>query len=425
MSDLVKRSKKVLTPALAFDTQVAAVKAEGCWVEGDDGKKYLDFSGGTAVTNIGHRPPRVVEAVKDQLERFIHAGCVFYYDSVVKLFEELTRITPGNIDMFFVANAGTEAVEGALKLARWVTRRGGIICFRGAFHGRTLGAISITSSRVHYRKRYEPLLPSVYRTPYPYCYRCPMGQEEGKCSLECFQYLETMMDHDIPTTDIGAVIMEPILGEGGYVVPPKSYMERLRELCDRHEFLLIFDEVQSGMGRAGKWFACEHFGVVPDIICIAKGIASGFPLSSFGASKKLMQDWLPGAHGTTFGGNPISCAAAVATIETIREDKLLEKCQELSPWVMERLKKLKDKYPVIGDIRGLGYMIGIELVLENKKPAPELTSRLLKLCLEEGLILISCGTWSNVIRFIPPLMVTREELEKSFTILDKAFQRLS
>ena len=425
MSDLVKRGKKVLTPALAFDTQVVAVKAEGCWVEGDDGKKYLDFSCGTVVTNIGHRPPRVVKAAQAQLERFIHAGCVFYYDSVVKLFEELTRITPGDIDMFFVANAGVEAVEGSLKLARWVTRRGGIICFRGAFHGRTLGAISITSSRVHYRKRYEPLLPSVYRTPYPYCYRCPMGQKEGKCSLECFQYLETMMDQDIPTTDIGAVIMEPILGEGGYVVPPKSYMERLRELCDRHEFLLIFDEIQSGMGRAGKWFACEHFGVVPDIICIAKGIASGFPLSAFGASKKLMQDWPPGAHGTTFGGNPISCAAAVATIETIREDKLLEKCQELSPWIIEKLKKLQEKYPVIGDIRGLGYMIGIELVHEDKKPAPELTSRLLKLCLEEGLILIGCGTWSNVIRFIPPLIVTREELEKGLTILDKAFQRLS
>jgi len=425
MSDLVERGQKVLTPALALDTKVVAVKAEGCWVEGDDGRKYLDFSGATAVTNIGHCPPRVVKAARAQLERLIHSGCVFYYDSLVKIAEELTSITPGDIDMFFFANAGTEAVEGALKLARYVSRRGGIICFRGAFHGRTLGSVSITSSKVYYRERYAPLLPSVYRTPYPYCYRCPMGQEEGKCSLECFQYLERMMDQDIPSSDIGAVVMEPVLGEGGYVVPPASYMERLRELCNRHEFLLIFDEVQSGIGRTGKWFACEHFGIVPDIICIAKGIASGFPLSCLGASKKLMERWPPGAHGTTFGGNPVSCAAAVATIETIREDKLLERCQELSPWVMERLRNLQEKYPVIGDIRGLGYMIGIELIHEDKKPAPELASQLLKLCLEDGLVLINCGTWGNVIRFIPPLIATREELDKGLSILEKAFQKLS
>ena len=424
MSDLVERGKKLLTPALVMDTKVVAVKAEGCWVEGDDGRKYLDFSCGTAVTNIGHCPPRVVEAAQAQLERMIHSGCVFYYDSLVKIAEELSSITPGNIDMFLFANAGAEAVEGALKLARWVTRRGGVICFRGAFHGRTLGTISVTSSRVHYRQRYAPLLPSVYRVPYPYCYRCPMGQEEEKCSLECFQLLQQRLDQDIPSADIGAVLMEPVLGEGGYVVPPISYMERLRELCHRYEFLLIFDEVQSGMGRTGKWFASEHFGVIPDIICIAKGIASGFPLSCFGASKKLMGEWSPGAHGTTFGGNPVGCAAALATIETIREDKLLERCQQMHPWIMERLKKLQREYPVIGDIRGLGYMIGMELVLQDKKPAPELVSRLLKLCLEEGLVLISCGTWGNVIRFIPPLIATRDELEQGLTILESAFKRL-
>jgi len=424
MSDLVERGQRALTPALAMDTKVVAVKGEGCWVEGDDGRRYLDFSCGTVVTNIGHCPPRVVAAARAQLERLIHSGCVFYYDSLVKLAEELTSITPGDIDMFFFSNGGGEAVEGALKLARYTTRRGGVICFRGAFHGRTLAAVSVTSSKVHYREGYAPLLPSVYRTPYPYCYRCPMGQKEGKCSLECFQYLERMLEQDIPPSDIGAVLIESVLGEGGYVVPPTSYMERLRELCDRHEFILIFDEVQSGMGRTGRWFASEHFGIVPDIICIAKGIASGFPLSCFGASKKLMGKWPPGAHGTTFGGNPVSCAAAVATIETIREDKLLERCQELNPWVMERLKKLQEKYPVIGDIRGLGYMIGIELVHEDKKPAPELVTRLLKLCLEEGLVLINCGTWGNVIRFIPPLIATREELEKGLTILENAFQRL-
>ena len=424
MSDLVERGKRMLTPALVMDTKVVAVKAEGCWVEGDDGRRYLDFSCGTAVTNIGHCPPRVVEAARAQLERMIHSGCVFYYDSLIKLAEELSSITPGDIDMFFFANAGAEAVEGALKLARWVTRRGGVICFRGAFHGRTLGAISVTSSRVHYRQRYAPLLPSVYRIPYPYCYRCPTGQEEEKCSLECFEYLERMLKQEIPTSDIGAVVMEPVLGEGGYVVPPISYMEHIRELCDRYDFLLIFDEVQSGMGRTGKWFASDHFGVIPDIICIAKGIASGFPLSCFGASKKLMGEWSPGAHGTTFGGNPVGCAAALATIETIREDKLLERCNEMHPWVMERLRNLKKKYPVIGDIRGLGYMIGMELVLQDKKPAPELASRLLKLCLEEGLVLISCGTWGNVIRFIPPLIATRDELEQGLNILEKAFQRL-
>ncbi len=423
-SKLVNRARRVLTPALYWDTDLEVVRAEGVYVWGRDRKRYLDFSSGTATTNIGHCPPRVVAAAKKQLENLIHAGCVYYYESIVALGEELARIMPGDIDMFFFSNSGAEAIEGALKLARYVTGRHGIIGFEGAFHGRTLGCISITSSNVKYRRHYAPLLPSVYLLPFPYVYRSEAGSAD-ECVRECIGRLEELLARQLPPDELAAIVVEPVQGEGGYVVPPVEFVTKLREIATRAGALLIFDEVQTGFGRTGRWFACEHFGVVPDVMVVAKGIASGFPLSAVAAPRAIMDKWAPGAHGTTFGGNPVACAAALATIKTIEEDDLLRRASENGEYLMQRLVDMQNTYPIIGDVRGLGLMIGIEFVREGKKPNPEAVAKVRKTCQRNGLLLISCGSQGNVIRFIPPLTVTRQQLDEGLAIFEEAVARMS
>jgi len=425
MGDLVERAKKVITPALGMDTQLEVVKGEGVYVETKDGKRYLDLSAGTAVLNTGHRHPKVVEAAKKQIDQLIHAGCVYYYDSFVKLAEMLAEITPGDIGMFFFSNSGAEAVEGAMKLARYVTGRPGIISFQGAFHGRTFAAVSVTTSSAKYRSHYRPLLPEVYRVPYPYCYRCPYGQKRESCSLECLGFIRRMFQYEIYPEEVAAFIIEPVQGEGGYIDPPKEFIKGLREMADEYGIMLIFDEVQTGFGRTARWFAAEHFDVVPDIMSIAKGIASGFPLSAVASTPEIMSKWSPGAHGTTFGGNPVSCAAAIATIETIREEKLLERAQKISEMVYDRLNNMKRKYKMIGDVRGLGYMIGIELVKDGKEPYPEGVKEVRRIALDKGLIVISCGTFGNVLRLIPPLVITEEEMNKALDILEEAIKEVN
>ncbi len=423
--NIVKRAKRLLTPALGWDTELVVRRARGAEVETKTGKKYLDFSCGTATTNIGHCHPKVISAAKHQMNNLIHAGGVYYYDSLVKVAEELKVITPGAIDMFFFSNSGAEAIEGAMKLAKSVTHRPAILSFRGAFHGRTLGCVSITSSNVKYRKNYEPLLPSVYRAPFANCYRCPYGQHRETCAFECIQFIRDIFNQEVHPEQTAAIVFEPVQGEGGYIVPPIEFIQFLRDFSREHGIMLIADEVQTGFGRTGKWFACDHFGVEPDIIVMAKGIASGFPLSAFGAPSKIMKQWAPGAHGTTFGGNPVSCAAAVATIKAIRDEKMLENCQELSKEAFSRLKKIKNGNPIVGDVRGLGFMIGIELVDRNGDPNAEATEKILQHCLDAGLILISCGTHGNVIRFIPPINITREQLNRGLDILDSALQAVT
>ncbi len=418
--NVVKRAKKYLTPALGWDTELVARRARGAEIETKSGRKYLDFSCGTATTNIGHCHPKVVSAAKHQINNLIHAGGVYYYDSIVKACEELKAITPGAIDMFFFSNGGAEANEGAIKLAKSVTHRPAVLCFRGAFHGRTLGCISITSSTVKYRKDYEPLLPSVYRAPYACCYRCPYGQKRESCAFECIQFIRDIFKHEVHPEQTAAIIFEPVQGEGGYIVPPKEFIQFLREFTREHGILLIADEVQTGFGRTGKWFACEHFGIEPDIIVMAKAIASGFPLSAFGAPSMIMKQWAPGAHGTTFGGNPVSCAAAVATIRAMREEKMLENCQALSAEVFPRLKKMRDNNPIVGDVRGLGFMIGVEFIDKKGDPNPEATGKVLAECLKAGLILIGCGANGNVIRFIPPINISRAQLMRGLEIFETA-----
>ncbi len=360
--DLIKRAKEVLTPALRIHSDIVVRKARGIYVEDRSGRRYMDFTSGLATTNTGHNHPRVIEAIKGQAESLIHSGCIFYYEPLTVLAETLARVTPPGIDMFFFSNSGAEAVEGALKLARFSSGREGIIAFTSGFHGRTFGAMSLTTSSIRYRRNYQPFVPSVYHSPYPYCYRCFFGQRPGSCSMDCFQYLERLFKHLIHPEEIACMIMEPVLGEGGYVVPPPEFLRNLRALCDTWGILLILDEVQSGVGRTGRWFASEHFGVIPDIMTIAKGIASGMPLSAVAARREIMAKWPPGAHGTTFGGNPVACAAAIATISVIEEEKLLENAASVGGYAMERLKDMKERHPSMGDVRGLGLMVGIEFV---------------------------------------------------------------
>lgn len=419
--NLIEKRKGLFTKALIIHTDIVVKRAQGIYVEDINGKRYMDFTSGLATTNTGHNHPDVVTAIKRQAESFIHSGCIFYYEPLIELAERLKGITPPQLDMFFFSNSGGEAVEGALKLARFYTKRQGIVAFTGAFHGRTLGAVSLTTSSIKYRRNYHPLLPSLYHSPYPYCYRCYFGQKLKTCSMDCYTYLERMLKHLIPPDEVAAIIIDPVLGEGGYVVPPQDFLKNLRSLCERWGILLIFDQVQSGMGRTGKWFASEHFGVIPDIMTVAKGIASGMPLSAVVSKKDIMDKWSAGAHGTTFGGNPVSCAAAIATIEVIEKEGLLENALSVGSFAMERLNAMQEKCPCIGDVRGLGLMIGIEF-MKDDEPYTDGLKGIMNRCLERGLVLVECGVDKNIIRLAPPLIIKKEEMEKGLDILEEAIE---
>ncbi|MBI1911786.1 MAG: aspartate aminotransferase family protein [Deltaproteobacteria bacterium] len=418
--DIINRARKYIAPALVFHTEIVAKSSNGIYVEDIGGKVYMDFSAGLATANAGHCPSEVTEAAKAQMDKLIHSGCIFYYESEVNLAEKLARITPEGIEMFFFSNSGAEAVEGAVKLARYATGRQGIIAFTGSFHGRTMGALSLTASSSKYRKNYHSLLPSVYHAPYPYCYRCHMGQSRIDCKTECFDYLERILRYQISPQEVACIIIEPVLGEGGYIVPPADFMVKLRDLCTKEGILLIADEVQSGFGRTGKWFAIEHCGIAPDIMTMAKGIASGFPLSAVGARKDIMSKWAPGAHGTTFGGNPVSCAAACATIDKIEKESLLDNAINVGLYAINRLRTIAENHTAIGDVRGLGLMIGVELIKPDGSPDKELLERVMKRCLENGLIIIECGIDKNIARIMPPLTTTESEMKKALDIFEEA-----
>lgn len=422
MDEYTDRAKEVLTNALVMHTGIVAKKADGIYVEDLNGRRYMDFTSGLATVNIGHNHPGVVEAIRKQAENFIHSGCIFYYEPLIVLAEKLRQVTPAGLDMFFFSNSGAEAVEGAMKLARYSTGRQGVIAFTGGFHGRTFGAMSLTTSSIRYRRAYHPFVPSVYHSPYPYCYRCFFGQRPGSCSMDCYEYLERLFKHLIPPEEVACMIIEPVLGEGGYVVPPEEFLTRLRALCDRWGILLVLDEVQAGMGRTGKWFASEHFGVVPDIMTVAKGIASGMPLSAVASKKGIMEKWPKGAHGTTFGGNPVSCAAAVATIEIIEKEGLLAKAIRTGGHTMTRVRSIQERYPPIGDVRGLGLMIGIEFVTASGEPDTVGLNKVMRDCLEKGLVLLDCGVDKNIIRLAPPLVVKTEEIDTGLDIFEEALK---
>ncbi len=420
---LFNRMPELLAPTMAKDhPNLPVVKEEGCYYYGLDGKQYLDFTSGIATTNVGHRHPKVVQAIKDGADQLLHGPSgVIMYESILRLADELGKVTPGNLDCFFFGNSGTEAIEGALKLARHVTKRPYVVSFLGCFHGRSMGALSVTTSKSKYRQFQQPS-GLTYQIPYANPKECPDGVDvdayfEDKLEKD----FNTLFKHQVTPEEVAAVILEPVLGEGGYIIPPKSWMKKLREICDRHGILLIFDEVQTGFGRTGEWFAAQTFDVVPDIMAIAKGIASGIPLSATVASQELMKKWPLGTHSTTFGGNPIGCSAALATLEVLQEENLLENAKEMGAYALKQLELLKEKHSLIGDIRGVGLMIGIEIVHpETGEPNGDALFEILDLALEQGVLFYFCGNASEVIRMVPPLSVTKEQIDEGLAMLDHA-----
>ena len=416
MSDLLARHENIIAPVIAFDTEVIAERAEGLWVTDVNGNRWADFACGTAVTNLGHNHPAVVSAAHDQLDRGMHSGCIFRYDSVVEAAERLAKITPPGIEKFGFANSGAEAVEAAVKLARYHTKRQGVITFRGAFHGRTMGSVSYTTSNAKYRDGYHPVLGSTFVVPFPHPYR--WGVSEQEAVERSLHELRLLFKHVVTPENIGAMLIEPVQGEGGYYPAPAAFLEELRAICDEHGIMLVFDEVQTGFGRTAEWFAADHFSVDPDVIAIGKGIANGLPLSAYGASREVIDGWPVGAHGTTFGGNPVSCAAAVAVMDTMGD--LLPHARQLSKQAFDRFEELAQRHPTIGDVRGLGLMIGVELVSDREQRTPDKAAfkHVQKYCFDRELIIIECGPDGNIIRFIPPLITTSEELDWAIDLID-------
>jgi 4-aminobutyrate aminotransferase len=407
-----------LSPVWYRYTDLVAERGEGCYLYDLEGTAYLDFTAGIGVTNTGHCHPRVVEMVRQQAGRLLHGQAnIVLHPPMLELIEELRTIVPQALDGFFFSNSGAEAVEAAIKLARMATGRPNVIVFQGSFHGRTVGTMSLTTSKTIYRAGYQPLMPGVFVAPYPYAYRYGWSPEE---TLEwCLGELEFLLQTQTAPEETAAMLVEPVLGEGGYVVPPQGFLRGLRRICDEHGMLLLVDEIQSGFGRTGRWFAHEHFEVLPDVLAIAKGLASGLPLSGVIAPLSLMQRWKPGSHGGTYGGNALACAAAVATIQVIREEGLLENARARGQQLMVGLRRLQERYPQIGDVRGLGLMIGAEFTHPRGKPDPATAKAVVHACLKNRLLLLVCGPWDNTIRFIPPLVVTAQQMEEALGIFER------
>jgi len=406
------------------------VRGEGAYVWDREGRRYLDFTSGIGVVNTGHSHPRVVEAVREQAGRGLHlqANIGFVHEPMLRLIAALREIVPSELDTFFFSNSGAEAVEAAVKLARQATGRTNVIAFQRSFHGRTVGTMSLTSSKTIYRAGYQPLMAGVFFAPYAYCYRCPKAEANperyGPNCHRCDWPLEQvrfLLKSQTAPQETAAILVEPVLGEGGYVVPPASFLRGLREICDEHSILLILDEVQSGFGRTGRFFALEHFGVTPDILVMAKGLASGLPLSGIAARRELMDRWQPGSHGGTYGGNVVACAAAEATVRVLQEEGLVENSAHLGEKLLARLQALQARHPSLGDVRGLGLMVGVEFVVPGgRTPDKDRAKSVQQVCKENGLLLLTCGTEGNVIRWIPPLIITEQELEEALDIFEDA-----
>lgn len=419
---LLEKVKSNLAPSLAEDwPELPAVSSEGIYLYTEDGRKIMDFTSGIGVTNLGHNHPKVLNASIEQMRKFSHSAVgITLHEPLLRLTEILPKVMPEKMEMFFFGNSGSEAVEGALKMARYVTGRPGIIAFTGGFHGRTYGAISVTSVKSKYRNHYEPFIPGVYFADYANPYRCPIGNTPEDAVSWALGSVEKIFNHHIPAHQVAAILVEPIQGEGGYIVPPAGFLDGLRKVCDEHGILLIFDEVQSGFGRTGQMFAAQTLGVRPDIMAIAKGIANGFPLGATVSSRELMSQWSAGSHGTTFGGNPVACAAAIAVQEVFAEENILENTRKMGKVLTDGLKEIQKKHAFIGDVRGKGLMIAIEIVKPGKEKAPDSDKAMaiLNQALDQNLLGYMAGRTGNVIRLIPPLIVKEEEIKKSLEILE-------
>ncbi len=414
--DILDKGKQYLSPVMGHYTELEVLSAKGVWVKTAQGRSYLDFTSGVAVTNTGHNHPVVVQAIKDQADQLIHISSgVAYCKPNVDLAEKLVKITGYTDGSVFFCQSGTEAIEASIKLVRYVSKKAKILTYTLAFHGRTLGSLSMTYKE-KFRHGYENwLIKDVERLPYPYCYRCPYAKKYGDCGFECLKALKTLLLAD---DQIGGVLIEPILGEGGYVPAPVEYIQELRRFTAERGIVLVFDEIQTGFGRTGMMFAKELYDVQPDVMALAKGIASGMPLGACVASGDLMKQWTTSAHGGTFLGNTLCCAAGLATLRVIESEKLLENTYHVGQYIKGLLLEAKQRYPVIGDIRGAGLMIGVEFVKPGTLlPNPELVATLRQVAQDRGLLLLSCGEEGQVIRLIPPLIMTKEEAAQGINIL--------
>jgi 4-aminobutyrate aminotransferase/(S)-3-amino-2-methylpropionate transaminase len=393
-----------------------------------DGKEFIDFAGGIGVNNVGHTHPKVVDAIKDQAEKCIHSCFhVAMYDPYVNLAARLNEIAPGDSPkMTMFANSGAEAVENAVKIARYAKNRPAVICFENGFHGRTLLTMTLTSKIKPYKLGFGPFAPEVYRMPYAYCYRCPFGLKYPSCDVACADYLEDFFIGNVAAESTAALIAEPIQGEGGFITPPPEYFQKLHKICEKYDIALIIDEVQAGAGRTGKFFAIEHWGVTPDLITLAKSFAGGMPLSAVIGREEIMNKPHVGGLGGTYSGNPISCRAALAVMEILFEDGLLQRAEALGETLLSRFKALQEQHEIIGEVRGKGPMLGMELVRdrESKEPATEEAKKLVKLCFDKGLIILSCGNFGNVIRTLMPFVITDEQLDRGLSILEESLGEL-
>ena len=417
---IADETDELISPSMKRFYRFVIKSGNGVIVEDVDGNRYIDMNAGIAVLALGTSPPEVVNAVCEAAKKFMHYSYTdFYYEGIAELARELIRITPGNFKKnVYYGNSGAEAVEAALKLARYHTRRPRFLAFTGAFHGRTMGALSLTASKPVQVRGFSPLLQGVTHVPYPYCYRCPFGKTFPDCDYFCVDYIEDQLFRkNVPPDEVAAFFFEPVQGEGGYIVPPRDYFKRLEKLIRPHGILLADDEVQSGMGRTGRWFAIEHFGIEPDMLTVAKAIASGLPLSAM-ISRKELNDWPEGSHATTFGGNPVSIAAALATIEAIRERGLLQNAERMGEYLLKRLNEIKERHEIVGDVRGLGLMAGAEIVKDKrtKAPNPEAAEKIITYSWKHGVLLITAGV--STLRFSPPLIIDRETLDEALDVVE-------
>jgi 4-aminobutyrate aminotransferase len=424
-TDLYAQNFPHMSPVWGRIFDFVAERAEGSYIYTSDGRTLLDFTCGIGVTNTGHCHPRVVEAIRQQAGLFLHAQAnIVIHKPMLGLIEELRSIVPAPIDGFFFSNSGAEAIEGAVKLARVATGKQNIIVFSGSFHGRTAGTMALTTSKTIYRAGFGPLPAGVFVAPFPYAYR--LGMKESDAASYALGELEYLLASQTAPKETAAILIESVLGEGGYVVPPAAFMRGLREIADRHNILLILDEVQSGFGRTGTWFAFEHYGVLPDIMTVAKGIASGLPLSGVFSRLELMRKWDVGSHGGTFGGNAVACAAAVATIQSIRDEGMLANASERGLQLMTGLRKLQEDYPQLADVRGLGLMIGTEFkVGDRPDKAKALVKDIVRAAEKRDLLLLTCGTYDNTIRWIPPLNVTADQVNDALSAFSGALKEAS
>ncbi|MEX2460770.1 MAG: aminotransferase class III-fold pyridoxal phosphate-dependent enzyme [Paenibacillaceae bacterium] len=408
---------KHLSPVLTRITNLVVAKAHGAKFWTAEGVEYIDFVSGVAVNAIGHTHPEVVKAIQEQASQLIHLGLNYgYFESTVRLAQKLAEITPGNLDTVFFSNSGAEAIEAAIKLARAATKRPNIIGFEGSFHGRTMGATSLTASSSKYRKNYEPLVGGIYHAPYPV--------EEAEVQY-CLKRLQTLFALQVDPSQVAAIVIEPVLGEGGYVPAPSSFLQALRKIADEHGILLVFDEIQTGFGRTGKMFAAEHSGITPDILVLAKALSSGMPLGAIVARRELHDKWQTGTHGSTFGGNPVSCAAALASIRVIESEKLVERSNRLGQQITQRLQGQLGSLPQVAKIRGLGLMIGIEFQDDQGQPGSQVVSKIRNEALNHHLLVTSCGVHGQTIRLMLPLNIDEHVLDEGLTILVEAIHTVS